>query len=221
MNEILDFLKDLKSNNNRDWFIENKERYELIKARFNLEVEKLILGLSTFDPEIRNLTATDCTWRIYRDTRFSIDKTPYKTHFSAFFAKGGKKSKFSGYYIHLEPGNCLIGGGVWCPDSKILTSIRKSIYTHTDEFISIISESNFLAQYKELDSEDCLKNLPRGFSKTFSHPELLKLKNYLINKELPDIFFNNNDWTNQALQLFALQVPFHHFLNNAIELSID
>ncbi|MGL4780801.1 MAG: DUF2461 domain-containing protein [Bacteroidales bacterium] len=221
MNEILTFLDELRKNNNRDWFIENKDRYEQIKIKFDLEVEKLICGLSAFDSDIRNLTAKDCTWRIYRDTRFSIDKTPYKTHLSAFFAKGGKKSPFSGYYIHLEPENCLIGGGVWCPDSKILTSIRKSIYTHTDEFISIISESNFLAQYKELDSEDCLKNLPRGFSKTFSHPELLKLKNYLVSKELSVEFFKDLNWTEKAIELFKIQLSFHKFLNNAIELEME
>lgn len=221
MNEILAFLVELRKNNNREWFNENKDRYDRIKIKFDSEVEKLILGLSTFDQDIHNLTAKDCTWRIYRDTRFSLDKTPYKTHLSAFFAKGGKKSPFSGYYIHLEPENCLIGGGVWCPDSKILLSIRKSIYTHTDEFISIITESGFLEQYKELDSEDCLKTLPRGFSKTFSHPELLQLKNYLVNKELSDQFFNDLDWTNNAIELFKIQLSFHKFLNNAIELGME
>lgn len=221
MNDILAFLKDLKKNNNRDWFLQNKDRYDVIKEKFDLEVEKLILGLNQIDPDIRNLAAKDCTWRIYRDTRFSFDKTPYKTHFSAFIAKGGKKSPYSGYYIHLEPGNCLIGGGVWCPDSRILNTIRKAIYIHTDEFLSILNNPQFHSNYPELDQEDKLKVLPRGFAKDFAHPELIKLKNYLVSKELQDNFFDDTEWNKKAIELFSIQYPFHKFLNHSIELFIE
>ena len=129
MKDILDFLTELRQHNNRDWFNERKDRFYELRATFLNRVDELIRLISVFDEEISGLEAKDCVYRIYRDTRFSPDKTPYKTFFSAYIAsKGGKKSLRAGYYLHLEPGNCLLGGGVWCPESKLLKELREAVY---------------------------------------------------------------------------------------------
>ena len=128
MKDILDFLTELRQHNNRDWFNERKDRFYELRATFLNRVDELIRLISVFDEEISGLEAKNCVYRIYRDTRFSPDKTPYKTFFSAYIAsKGGKKSLRAGYYLHLEPGNCLLGGGVWCPESKLLKELREHI----------------------------------------------------------------------------------------------
>ena len=102
--EIMQFLTELKQNNNREWFQANKNRYDSLRKGFIDEVQQLIDRIALFDPEIAGLEAKDCLFRIYRDIRFSPDKTPYKIHFAAYMAScGGRGSERGGYYIHLEP----------------------------------------------------------------------------------------------------------------------
>ena len=105
MNEqIIEFLTELRSHNNREWFQDNKNRYDALRKVFIDEVQDLIGRISLFDPEVAGLEAKDCLFRIYRDIRFSPDKTPYKCHFAAYISQGGRASERGGYYIHLEPG---------------------------------------------------------------------------------------------------------------------
>ena len=119
--EIIQFLTELRQNNNREWFQANKSRYDFLRKVFIDEVQQLIDRIALFDPEIAGLEAKDCLFRIYRDIRFSPDKTPYKIHFAAYMAScGGRGSERAGYYIHLEPGGCLLSGGVWCPPPALL-----------------------------------------------------------------------------------------------------
>ena len=121
MKEIIDFLRDLSYNNNREWFNVNKQRYEEVLSHWHEFCEKLIQAVGQFDPDIACLTVKDCTYRIYRDTRFSADKSPYKTHFGVFMSKGGKKSMHAGYYFHIGTGSgneyphChMIASGNYC-----------------------------------------------------------------------------------------------------------
>ena len=100
MKDMIEFLRELKMNNNREWFCKNKHRYQEVQGRFNEFTERLIHGIASFDPTIANLGVKDCTYRIYRDVRFSEDKSPYKTHLGAVICRGGKKSGFAGYYFH-------------------------------------------------------------------------------------------------------------------------
>ena len=104
MKEVIAYLKDLSRHNDREWFHANKQRYVEAQARFNTIVDKVIMGIAQFDTSVANLTAKDCTYRIYRDVRFSNDKRPYKTHMGAYICPGGKKSGFSGYYFHVGIG---------------------------------------------------------------------------------------------------------------------
>ena len=112
MKDILTYLTRLRENNNREWFQAHKEEYDRLRPIFIDKVQQLIDRIAQFDDEIAGLEAKSCMYRIYRDIRFSPDKTPYKTYMSAYMAKGGRKSLRAGYYFHLEPGNCMISGGM-------------------------------------------------------------------------------------------------------------
>jgi len=121
---ILRFLRQVMANNNREWFQEHKKEYEAVRADFEQGVQQTIARIMTFDESIGHLKVKDCTYRFYRDTRFSKDKSPYKNHLGAYISAHGKKSLHGGYYIHLEPGHCMVAcGNYWLP-TNILTSCR-------------------------------------------------------------------------------------------------
>ena len=127
MKEIISFLRRLQCNNNREWFNAHKEEFLKHQARFHELVEEVIKEIATFDSDVANLTPKDCTYRIYRDVRFSSDKSPYKCHFGAFITKGGKKSGYSGYYFHISTGGgeeypyChMLAAGDYCCEPKVL-----------------------------------------------------------------------------------------------------
>lgn len=221
MNSILTFLSGLRSNNNREWFQEHKEEYENAKREFEQCVQTLIDSMSLYDSSLSGLDVKECTWRIYRDVRFSYDKSPYKTHFGAFLTRGGKKSPYSGYYIHMEPGNCLMGGGIWCPDPKLLKALRLSVFDHVEEFVSILNAPDFHELYPELDTDDMLKTIPRNFPGDFAYPNLLKMKSYLVSHSLKDTFFDQPDWVAQVARDFQVMQPFHRFLNHAVDMFYE
>ncbi|MGL5785956.1 MAG: DUF2461 domain-containing protein [Bacteroidales bacterium] len=221
MNNIMSFLSMLQENNNREWFAEHKEEYEIAKSEFEKSVNTIIGGLSQFDSSLNGLDAKDCIWRIYRDVRFSYDKSPYKTHFGAFMAKGGRKSSYSGYYLHMEPGNCLLGGGIWCPDSKLLSALRRSVYDHTEEFLSILNDPGFKSIYDGLDKEDMLKIIPRNFPKDYAYPDLIKVKSYLVSHSLKDSFSDGLGWENKIVDDFKVLAPLHKYLNYAVDEFYD
>ena len=112
------FLNDVAANNNRPWFLEHKEEYNAAREDFERGIESAILRISAFDPSVSHITVKDATYRFYRDTRFSNDKSPYKNHFGAYIAAHGKKALHGGYYIHLEPGPD--GGLVMLDDTTVL-----------------------------------------------------------------------------------------------------
>lgn len=152
--EIIQFLTELRQNNNREWFQANKSRYDSLRKGFIDEVQQLIDRIALFDPEIAGLEAKDCLFRIYRDIRFSPDKTPYKIHFAAYMAScGGRGSERAGYYIHLEPGGCLLSGGVWCPPPALLKALRKDIYENIEDFVAIMEKPTFKKTYPTMEGE--------------------------------------------------------------------
>ena len=140
---IFQFLKELSANNNREWFNSHREQYEVARSEFENLLTVIISRISLFDESIRGIEAKDCTYRIYRDTRFSEDKTPYKTHLRGYINAKGKKSDHCGYYVHLEPGNCLLAGGSYCPPPPLLRALRQAVHDNIDEFRSIVEDPAF------------------------------------------------------------------------------
>jgi uncharacterized protein (TIGR02453 family) len=217
ISQILQFLKELEPNNNREWFHANKERFDALRKGHMEIVQQLINRISLFDPEIAGLEAKDCLFRIYRDIRFSPNKLPYKNHFGAYMAaQGGRNSLRAGYYMHLEPGNCLLSGGLWMPEPKLLKKVRQDIYDHIDEFASIIENPAFKAVYPELDGET-LKRIPAGFPADFKYEWILRHKDFCVSTVKPDSFFSANDWMSQAVDCFEQLLPFNRFLNYTVD----
>ena len=216
--KILHFLKELKNNNNREWFAENKVWYDDVKSDFEKISKELILEIAKFDDEIKHVEAKDCVFRIYRDTRFSKDKTPYKTHFGVFIASaGGRKSQRGGYYLHLDPDGCFVGMGVWCPEPNLLKALRQSVYDNIDELNEIRNNTEFSQYFTTFFEEDKLKTVPRGFPKDFPDAELLKLKHYLVEYKLDESHFNTPDFVGSVAQIMKCAYPFNKFLNYTVD----
>ena len=218
--EILSFLEDLQCNNNRDWFNNNKETYLKVKSIFDEYIRDLIQHLAVIEPEIIALEPKDCVFRIYKDTRFSKDKIPYKTHFGAYIAKGGRKSPFAGYYIHVERGRSFIGGGVHSPENHILKSIRTEIYENSEQFKAIIHKPEFQEHFK-LYGGNALKTAPKGFSKDWPDIELLRNKSFAFVKEIPDEQLIDMDFNSGLLDYFALLKPINDWLNRVIADAVN
>lgn len=214
--EIIRFLTELRKNNNRIWFQENKARYDRLHDAFIDDVQKLINRIALFDPEVKNVEAKSCLFRIYRDIRFSPDKTPYKSHFAAYIALGGRASERGGYYIHLEPGHCMLSGGVWCPPPQLLKMLRRDIYDHIDEFVAILEDPVFRATYPILEGET-LKRMPVGYPADFAYGEILRHKDFCVCSEKPDSFFTQPDWMEKTVADFQLLLPFNRFLNYTVD----
>ena len=164
LKNVLNFLQDLSRNNNKEWFHANKPVYQAALADFTEFVDGLIRSVSSFDKDIASLTAKECIFRIYRDIRFSPNKTPYKTNFGAAFMKGGKKSPYAAYYIHIEPGKSFSGGGIWMPPADVLKAVRQEVYYHSDELIKIIEKKKFKDTFGEMNG-DKLQRPPVGFQR--------------------------------------------------------
>lgn len=216
--DILQFLGELNKNNNREWFTENKAWYDRVRKQFEEISTEFIQKIALFDEDIRGVEASECVFRIYRDIRFSHDKTPYKTHFGVFVASaGGRKSQRGGYYLHLDPAGCFLGVGVWCPPPALLKALRKSVYDNIDELNEIRSDKMFSATYPSFFEEDKLKTVPPGFPKDFPDAELLKLKHYLVEGKLDMSIADRDDFVDIVAEKCRIAYPFNRFLNYTVD----
>lgn len=207
------FLTDLKQHNDREWFNQNRKRYEAAKLNYESFVQEVIHGITTFDPIFRGLEAKSCTFRINRDIRFSADKSIYKTHMGAFIVRGGKKNgdKYTGYYVHVEPGNSFIAGGAHIPPAGWLKAIRENIAERGDELLKIINNKNFKKYFGGIDGEK-LRTAPKGFPKDHPHVELLKLKSYIAEKSFTDEEITSGECLDEIVKEFRTMKPFNDFL---------
>jgi len=229
---ILRFLGDVAANNNRPWFQEHKAEYEAVRADFEHDVALLIGRIAEFDDSIAHLTVKDCTYRFYRDTRFSPDKSPYKRHLGAYIAAHGKKALHGGYYIHLEPGGCLVAcGNYWLP-TNILTACRNEIMANEEEWLRCVESKEFLKYYAD-DFEPCtfdsswnmkhgfgmekLKTCPAGFPRDYAYVKYLRLKNYCCWRRVDDSFFDGDRWTSKVLPMLKAAKPMMDFMNAVID----
>jgi uncharacterized protein (TIGR02453 family) len=213
------FLKDLKKNNNKTWFDANRNKYDESKSDFELFIQSIIDTHGKKDSSIKDLKAKACTFRINRDIRFSKDKTPYKTNFGASINRGGKKSIFAGYYVHVEPGESFAGGGIWIPMPPELKKVRQEIDYNLDEFKKIIHSKKFKSVYGELyKGEDVsLVKVPQGFEKTNPAADYLKLKSFLAMKKIKDADLNSKLLGKQVLEAFDALQPLVEFINKALQ----
>lgn len=216
MEQILSFLQALKQHNNREWFNQHKDEYSVLRLQFEEYVDELIQRMLSYDEELTGLQAKDCLYRIYRDIRFSYDKTPYKTHFAAYLAKGGRKSPRGGYYLHIEPGNCLLSGGVWSPEPKLLRLLRQAVFDNFEEFRDIMENPAFKSLYPGLDGEK-LKTVPRPFPKDSPASTYLKYKDFVVLARVPERYFFDKNWKQNVVTDFRKLIPFNRFLNYTVD----
>lgn len=217
MEEILEFLKKLAANNNREWFAEHKEEYLNVKARVEAIATDLMARMVAFEPDVARLSVADCTYRIYRDTRFSADKTPYKTHIGIFINPPyGKKSNRMGYYLHIEPGNCFACAGTVCLPTKTLTAIRRSIRDNIEEYLEIINQPDFRKLYPAIGM-NFLKTAPKGFERDWEHLDLVRPKDFILEHKLTDRQMCSKTVLPKVTECFRIAKPWIDFINYTID----
>lgn len=214
--ETLSFITDVTLNNNREWFAENKARYETAREDVLALIDQLIPNLSAVDPEFSiDTPAKKCLLRIYRDVRFSKNKDPYKNNYGISFNIKGAGTSSPGYYLHIQPGECFFAAGFWMPEPAVLKKIREEIDYNTSAFLDIINAESFTSIYK-LSEEDKLKKAPKGYEVDHPQIELLKLKSYIAIYPLKDKDFLKAGIINQLKTAFESVYPFIQFLRNAV-----
>src|SRR5262249_37202473 len=179
-------LAGLKAHNRKSWFETHRAEYEGLRAEFEELVQEVILRVARFQPEVGDVTPRECIYRIYRDVRFSKDKSPYKTNFGAGIGPTGKKGGHESYYFHLDAaGKLLVAGGVYMPDGRQLLAIRRAIAEDTRRFVGIVTAPAFRKRFGGLNEDERLKTPPRGFDCDHPAMEWLKLKRYIAWSEEP------------------------------------
>ncbi|MCO5229849.1 MAG: DUF2461 domain-containing protein [Chitinophagales bacterium] len=211
------FFKELAENNHREWFQSEKYRYDKIFASSTQLVEKWILGLGKEYEFVLDNDPKKSIFRIYRDVRFSKNKTPYKTHIGMAIGRGGRNSKWAGWYLHIEPGASFLAAGKWVPDNDELKAIRQEIDYNLSDFLSIIQQENIKSTFGDLDKEHTLKNAPKDYPSDHPAIEILKLKSFLFSKSYSDEEILGENFIHQLITDSILLIPFIQFLNAALE----
>ena len=222
MKQILSFLRDLQNNNNKEWFTANKARYQEVQKRWNDFCLELINEVGKFDHTVANLTLRDCTYRIYRDTRFSNDKTPYKTHFGVFLCPGGKKSMHAGYYFHVGTGNGdsypyahMLASGNYCYDKRTVNMLREDISFEWDSFKNDVLGS--AAPCFKVDMDGALKKVPKEYPADAPYADWMRLQSYCLFTNVDDDFILQPNLAIRVAALFKTTKPFNDFINRAVD----
>ena len=227
MRDTLNFLAELALNNNKEWFDANRAWYQACRERFIVFSTEYIERLTEIDPTLKGLEPKDCIWRINRDIRFSANKRPYKEWFGCFPAAGvpgqpktwGKKSMRGGYYIHIQPGQCMFAAGIWDPGKELLKALRTEIEANYEEVEAIMGSK----QWKQYFAQDFdyawggLKKVPAGFDPNFKHPEWLKHKTYTVSVMLSDETVCAPDFMDRLIDIASTAKPMNDFLNYTFE----
>lgn len=215
---ILDYLKNLSENNNREWYHAHKAEYKEANARFEALVQELILHIGKFDSSILPREAKELTFKLVRDTRFSNDKSPYNPAFRAHIGPRGKLPVPVGYYLVIKPGGqSFLGGGLFADMFKEATSmVRDYIASNGGEWEKILHDPDFQKAFTLQGT--ALKNVPAGYDREHPQAEYLKYKSWYLEYPLgDDMVADEERFLEEAVRLFRLMKPFHDFLNRALE----
>jgi uncharacterized protein (TIGR02453 family) len=213
---IFQFLKDIAANNDREWFNAHHDEYEAAKLEFENFLAQVIARVSAFDDSVRHLQPRDCTYRIYRDLRFSPDKSPYKRHMGGYLNPKGKKSAHSGYYIHFEPDNSMLCSGSICVTGEMTKALRRAVYDNMDEYRSIVEDPAFTRYFPTIGFEHT-KKAPLGYPKDYPYIDYLKCKDYDCCMPVPDTFFDAPDLLDRLDDIFRQMKRLNDFVNITID----
>lgn len=226
MKETIQYLRDLSRHNDRVWFNENKPRWEATKTRWQAFCEELIREVGRFDEEIARLTLRDCTYRIYRDTRFCEDKSPYKTHLGVFLAPGGKKSMHAGYYFQVGTGEStgypqghMLAVGNYCYDPRAVKLLREDISDSWESFSKEILGA--MDPRFRLDMEGALKRVPKGYAADAPFADWMRLRSYSLDAPVDEDFITRPHLARRVAELFRTAKPFNDFINRAVDFAAE
>ena len=214
--QTVDFLKKLDKNNDREWFNANKAAFVAANDNIIAMTGDLIGRIAKFDPDVAGIDPKSCVFRIYRDVRFSKDKSPYKTNLGAFVAPGGKKAMLPGYYFHVQPAMFFAAAGKHMPDPSELLKIRNAIASKTKEFVRIVEDKKFATRFGELDG-DRLSKPPKGFAADHPAIEYLKLKSFTVSEEFSAKDAISKDYPKMLAESFKAAYPLVEFLRKALK----
>ncbi|KAI1172089.1 hypothetical protein F4777DRAFT_563148 [Nemania sp. FL0916] len=226
------FLGDLRANNNRKWLHSHDGEYRRSQKDWQSFVETLTDKIIEDDDTIPELPAKDVIFRIYRDIRFSKDPTPYKAHYSAAWSRTGRKGPYACYYVHIEPGHCMIGGGLWHPEASALAKLRASIDERPHRIRRVLTDPEFvrtflpnavgkkedkvIKAFADKNKENALKTKPKGFNPEHRDIALLKLRNYTVGRKIADADLHGDDAQEKIMATVRAMVPFVTFLNSVV-----
>ncbi|WP_419802549.1 DUF2461 domain-containing protein [Mucilaginibacter sp.] len=214
--QTFDFLNKLVQNNDRDWFLEHKTEYEQAQKNVISFAGEILKLLAQIDPSVNaDLDPKKCVLRIYRDIRFSKDKTPYKNNFGINF-KTGYADADLGYYVHVQPDHSFVGGGYWMPPGDQLKKIRQEIDYNGANLKSIITDASFINDFSKFDQQDQLKNNPKGYEPDHEFINLLKLKSFAATHPLSNQDLMHKNSAQKIVGYLRKILPLNNFLNQAL-----
>lgn len=205
----LDFLKALKTNNNRDWFNEHKASFEAEQKKVKGFYNSVMENLKTHDL-IENVKI----FRIYRDVRFSPDKTPFKPHFAGHFTRATNKLR-GGYYLRIRPGESFLAGGFWEPNKADLLRIRKEFETDASEIRAVVNAPDFKKYFGKLQG-DAVKSAPRGFDKNHSNIDLIRLKQFIVTRKFSDEEVLSPNFLSEVIASFKAMRPYLDYMSEVL-----
>ena len=214
----LHFLKELKENNNKPWFDQHRKTYEKVKADYLACAGAILEEMKKVDRSLEVLTAKDCVFRINRDVRFSTDKSPYKTNLGVVLHPWGKKFNLAAYYIHIEPQNSFIGGGLWMPEGPLLSKVRKELNFFYGDLKAILDQPDYKKLYGDLDIEEGqkLSRPPKGYEADNPAIEYLKLKSFTTSAPVTDDFLTSEEMLSSIAKSFTILKPFISYINRGL-----
>jgi TIGR02453 family protein len=216
--KTLQFLEDLKENNNREWFLANKSYYEEYKKEYHQLISDFLEEMVPFDDSLRNLESKKCAFRINRDIRFSKDKSPYKTHMGIWMTTDQNRSNSPGYYVHIEKGGSFIAVGLHVPEAADLKKVRKEIAYFYEDLEEIVNDKDFKKIYPELDRTEAnsLKTAPKDYEKDHPAIEFLKLKSFTVSQKLDDKSLFEKDFVKKTAKKLITAKPLNDFLTRGL-----
>lgn len=210
----LDFLKELKQNNNREWFNANKPTFDAeqkkVKTFYNAVMERL---------KTSDLIESVKIFRIYRDVRFSKDKLPFKSHFGGQFTRATNKLR-GGYYLHISPGESFLAGGFWEPNKGDLERIRKEFETDASEIRAIVNTADFKKNFGKLKG-DAVKSAPRGFDKNHPNIDLIRLKQFIVSREFTDDEVLATNFVTEVVASFVAMRPYLDYMSDVLTTDLN
>lgn len=210
--ETMQFLEGIAKNNKKQWFEKHKDEYKAAKADCEMLAADLITRISTFEPSYMHISPPETMFRIYRDVRFSKDKTPYKTHIGIVIGSRGRKSTEACYYLHIQPGNNFVIAGHYSPSSQQLANIRRAIAKDSSALRRLLKKKTIKETFGPLHGAQ-LKTAPRGYEKDHPEIDLLRYKQFMLMTHLPDSLMTSTDLSTTVITLFKKMKPLNDFLN--------